>query len=557
MLARYTRAGLAALKPIAVLMAMALPAGFTMAAAPSASQPAASRQLVAATAAALGGEARVRAVRNISMQGFGHYAYQAGGGEIAGSEHAPLKLIAANDLHRVTDLEHGRFQMSERRSYLFPFLAVNAYNFPLWDMRLDGDIAWNAAYTAAFGGPPGPQPPRRIAREITGVDADGVHARRMWMMNNPVVLVRAAMDAGTTLSAPRREGAYLVVDLTLAQGDHLSAGFAADHLPAFVRWATPQVDLGQVTYTTWFSGYGSFGGLMMPMGYDTRLDWRDIDYLKVYVDGYDVDGEIADLAAPAAVRDMPEPPSVNVRPVSAEKIADHLWRLTPGGTTVIEFKDHVTLYEMDVDSPQAKAVIEFARKLVPGKPVTQLIVSHQHFDHVAGLRQSVAEGLAVIAHRPNEQVFREMATHPAPEFPDDLARAPKPLKFIPVDDKLVLSDETMSVWVLWMRNNIHMADGVVAYAPAQKVIMEGDVATAAAIWQFWPDSLRDIIDHYGLDVELDSPVHSISPEHPGVLTMAQVDELIKAGTDRARKLCADQLANGTWMAGCPVRSKRY
>jgi glyoxylase-like metal-dependent hydrolase (beta-lactamase superfamily II) len=499
----------------------------------------------------------VRAVRNISMQGFGHYAYQAGGGEIAGSEHAPLKLIAANDLHRVTDLEHGRFQMSERRSYLFPFLAVNAYNYQLWDMRLDGDIAWNAVFTGTFGGPPGPQPPRRIARSVNGVDADGVHARRMWMMNNPVVLVRAAMDAGTTLSAARREGAYTVIDLTLAQGDHLAAGFSANHLPAFVRWATPQVDLGQVTYTTWFTGYGEFSGLLMPMGYDTRLDWRDIDYLKVYVDGYDVDGAIADLAAPAAVREAPEPPSENVRPVTAEKIADHLWRLTPGGTTVIEFKDHLTLFEMDVDDRQAKAVIAFARQLVPGKPVTQLIVSHQHFDHVAGLRQSVAEGLAVIAHRPNEQVFREMAQHPAPEFPDDLARSPKSLKFIAVDDKLVLADDTMSVWVLWMRNNIHMADGVVAYAPAQKVIMEGDVATAAAIWQFWPDSLRDIIDYYGLDVQLDSPVHSISPEHPGVLTMAQVDELIKSGTDRARKLCAEQLASGTYMAGCPVRSKRY
>jgi hypothetical protein len=39
--------------------------------------------------------------------------------------------------------------------------------------------------------------------------------------------------------------------------------------------------------------------------------------------------------------------------------------------------------------------------------------------------------------------------------------------------------------------------------------------------------------------------------------MAQVDELIKSGTDRARKLCAEQLASGTYMAGCPVRSRRY
>jgi hypothetical protein len=102
-----------------------------------------------------------------------------------------------------------------------------------------------------------------------------------------------------------------------------------------------------------------------------------------------------------------------------------------------------------------------------------------------------------------------------------------------------------------------MADAVVAYAPAQKVIFEGDVATASYIWQFWPDNLRDIIDHYHLDVKLDSPVHTIDPQHPGVLTMQQLDALVKGGTDRARKLCADELSKGYYLAGCPVWSKRY
>jgi hypothetical protein len=42
-----------------------------------------------------------------------------------------------------------------------------------------------------------------------------------------------------------------------------------------------------------------------------------------------------------------------------------------------------------------------------------------------------------------------------------------------------------------------------------------------------------------------------------VLTMAQVDELLKGGTERARQLCADQLSKGFYLAGCPVWSKRY
>ena len=43
------------------------------------------------------------------------------------------------------------------------------------------------------------------------------------------------------------------------------------------------------------------------MGYNTKIDWRNVDYLKIYVDAYQVDGEIEDMAAPASVVSMPEP----------------------------------------------------------------------------------------------------------------------------------------------------------------------------------------------------------------------------------------------------------
>ncbi len=508
----------------------------------------------------------MQAVRNITLSGYGQFPWVFGGEEISASAHVPIKFAANNDLRRVYDLEHDRFQERGRTFLLFPFLAAKAYSFPLEDDRLDGDIAYNASSANMFGGPPGPEKPRRIAQSIGGIDPDGVHMRRMWMMNDPVVLVRAMLDPATALSQPHRDSKYVVVDITLKQGDKLSAGFFSrtefcqalcENLPAFVRWTAPQTDLGEATFTTWFTGYASIDGLMLPLGLDTRVDWRDIDYYKIYVDHYDINSDIPDLAAPAEVRDAPLPPDYPVRPVTAEKIADHLWRLAPAGTTVIEFKDHLTLFELDANPAQAKAVIEFARTLVPGKPVTQLICSHEHFDHVAGLREAVAEGLTIISRRPNGEQFQEMVSHPNSNFPDDLTRSRNKLKFIPVDERMTLSDDMMTLWILWTRNNIHMADGVVGYAPAQKVIMEGDVATASYIWQFWPDSFHDIIDYYHLDVKLDSPVHSVLPEHPGVLTVEQVDELLKGGTERARQLCADQLAKGFYLTGCPVWSKRY
>lgn len=525
----------------------------------AAEQPADAVRVVREAAEALGGVQRVRDVRNITLAGYGQFAWLVGGEEISSSPHVPYKYAAVNDLRRVYDLEHDRFQVHQRMFVLFPFLTDLAYNFTLIDQRLDGDIAYNVA--AGFASRVGRVP----LLDGTFFSPDGVHARRMLMMSNPVVVVHAMLDPATTLSEPRVEGQYSVVDITLQQGDRLSVGFftpslycqsVCEHLPAFVRWSNPNEDFGELTFTTWFTGYASIDGLMLPFGYDTRSDWRDIDYFRVYVDHYDVDSAIPDLTAPAAIRDAPVPPEYAVRPVTAQKVADHIWRLSPSGTSVIEFQDHLTLFELDANPPQAKAIIDFARTLAPGKPVTQLIVSHEHLDHAAGLREAVAEGLTIISRRPNGEQFEEMASHPDPDYADDLARSPRPLSFMPVDEKLVLSDPTMTLWVLWAPTP-HMADAVVAYAPAQQVIMEGDVATAAYIWQFWPDAFRDIIDHYHLDVKLDSAVHAVYPGGKGVLTMQQVDELLRGGTQRARKLCADELAKGYYLAGCPLWSRRY
>jgi glyoxylase-like metal-dependent hydrolase (beta-lactamase superfamily II) len=511
-------------------------------------QRASARAAIDQAIEALGGAERVRSVKNITLVGYGQYAYMFGGGRITGSPDAPQKYQAANDLRRVYDLEHGRFQQLERRNMLFPFLAAFGHSFGLNNLILDGDVAFDVNGEKAA----------RVARwSETPLQLDGVHMRRMWGLNNPVALMRAATDPGTKLSTPRHEGSYTVIDMTLKEGDKLSAGFFPNHLLAWVRWSNPQTDLGQATFTSHLTGYASIDGLLLPLGYDTRLDWRNTDYLKIYVDKYLVDGQIANLAAPAEVRNAPEPPSYPVRDVTSVPVAKGIWRVNEGGTTVVEFKDHITIFELDIDVHQAKAVIAYGRTLAPGKPVTQIIVSHAHFDHVAGLRQAVAEGLTIIARRGNEDIFREMATHPAPDFPDDLARAPKPLKFMPVDERLRLTDDTMTLDVLWARNNIHMADAVFAYAPAQKVLIEGDIATASYDYQFWPDNFRDLIDYYKLDVEKLSPVHSVWREHPNVLTMPQVDQLVKGGTERARERCASELAKGNYFPGCPVWSMRY
>src|SRR4029453_12046098 len=104
------------------------------------------------------------------------------------------------------------------------------------------------------------------------------------------------------LANRRTENGSTLVDIVLKQGDVLTLAIRPpSNLPEFVRWIGPQVNLGEVVYTTRFFGYERFSGVELPMGYTRRFDWRpEVEQVKIYVDNYLVDTGIENLAAPSA-----------------------------------------------------------------------------------------------------------------------------------------------------------------------------------------------------------------------------------------------------------------
>jgi glyoxylase-like metal-dependent hydrolase (beta-lactamase superfamily II) len=191
-------------------------------------------------------------------------------------------------------------------------------------------------------------------------------------------------------------------------------------------------------------------------------------------------------------------------------------------------------------------VVAAAREIVPEKPVTEVIVSHHHFDHSRGLRQAVAEGLTVISRRDNGIIFGEMTSRPAPNFPDDLARNGQTLNFVPVDDSLVLEDDTMRVEIYHVIANNHLADGVFAYIPEHRMVIEADIATSAEDLQWWGDSWLDNIAYRNLEVDINVPVHMT------VMSYDEVVEMVAPGIERVKEWCADHEAMGNFFPGCPA-----
>ena len=257
--------------------------------------------------------------------------------------------------------------------------------------------------------------------------------------------------------------------------------------------------------------------------------------------------EAESVKAPEQIVNAEVPPEF-LPPLAVERVDDGVWRIAGiGGTTVSEFDDQLTLFELYWNQVQAKSIIDLANTLVPGKKVTEMIISHYHFDHTGGFRTAVAAGLRIYANRENEGILREMAERETPDFEDILtSEVNRQFEFVPVDEHLRLQDSKTVLDIYRVVSNNHMADAVFAYLPEKKIFMDSDIATAAYDWQFWPDSYLDNLERYGLEVE------KVTTVHEKVMTHKEVLDYIEGGKQRVRERYLKYVDMNEYLPGFPV-----
>jgi glyoxylase-like metal-dependent hydrolase (beta-lactamase superfamily II) len=491
------------------------------------------QSLITRAAEALGGRDRILALKTLTIEGYGQLAYQNGGGNITSSIDAPQKWINVNDFVRVVDLEHGRTRVRQRQVNDFVFAAAQNMKGIVSTQSLDGDVAFNLNAAGAASRAP----------------AAAARARRMESLAHPVVFVHMAMNPKSTVANSRKSGGLELVDVTSPLGDAMTLALhPSSSLPAWVSWVGPDGNLGDVTYRAAFTGYEPVSGVQMPTGFNTTIDFRSIVQQKLYVDRQAIDAPVGDLAAPAAVRNAAAPVAATPT-IESSQVAKGIWFLRGAGNSVLfEFDDHLTLFEVYASEANAKAVIDKARSLVPGKPLTEAIVSHHHFDHTGGLRAAVAEGLTIVMQRGNEAFIREVTSRPAKLFPDALGRTPKPLKFRAVDDHLKMADKSMDIDIYRVVANTHMADGLMVYVPRERLLAQGDLFDINWEVYWWGSSYMDNVEFRKLQVDRDVPVHG------RILPIAEVQQGIAKQIANAQALCASVEAAGLSMRGCPVKT---
>jgi len=455
------------------------------------------QKVVTDAATALGGKERILSVKTLVVEASGIQPWVGQNPEPDG----PLTNWNVPEYRYVVDLANGRMRIEQHRVAAFKYAGVSDARQIL---ALDGDIAFNIETASNSGASEG-----RSSARITRIGGNAVRERRIDMIDNPIELVRTALDSRSKLSHVRDSGGNTLLDLVTPAQDTFTIGFdKKTGLPAFASWLTSSDNLGDVVRKTEFLEYESVSGIALPRRYLTKIDFRDWVAQDIRVAKNILDGPVGELAAPAAIRGaMPE--TLQVR-VDVVPVAKGIWWLQGSGnhfSTLIEFTDHLTLFEAPNSEARTKAVIDKARSIVPMKPLTEVVVSHHHFDHTGGLRTAVAEGLTVISNQANERFFREVTARKATLRPDLLAKSSKTLKFRGFDDQLELKDSMNDLILYHVKGVVHAPYIIMGWLPREKFLLQGDLIDVSWTQHPWADVYAQNLQARNISFVKDLPVH--------------------------------------------------
>jgi glyoxylase-like metal-dependent hydrolase (beta-lactamase superfamily II) len=283
--------------------------------------------------------------------------------------------------------------------------------------------------------------------------------------------------------------------------------------------------LGDVIHETSYDDWQSHEGLQLPHTQITRYAGAivaEYDFTRVEV------GETADdLAAPNGTSAGPPPsPPVNV---TTEELAPGVWYMTGGShfSVLVEFEQYLMLIETPQSEARTLAVIAKARELRPDKPIRYAVNTHHHYDHAAGVRAAMSQGITIVTHSGNTAFLRDVARRRHTLQPDALASAKRSPRIEGVRSRRVFEDRSRTVELHHLRDSPHSATMLVAYLPTERLLVQADAYNPAAPNASPPPAFpfaRNLIENVE---RLELRVDRVAALHGRVVPFSEIREAVR------------------------------
>lgn len=159
-------------------------------------------------------------------------------------------------------------------------------------------------------------------------------------------------------------------------------------------------------------------------------------------------------------------------PVATRRVAPGAWLIEGLGgpyaryrALLIEFEAHLMLVETPLDTATTARAVALARETVPGKPIRQIVLTHHHHDHTAGLAAALADGAHVLTTPGNLGFVQRLVRR---ERNADVAVET-------VSDRRTIRDARQHVELIVMRDASHADEILYIWLPGARLVFQGDL----------------------------------------------------------------------------------
>ena len=168
---------------------------------------------------------------------------------------------------------------------------------------------------------------------------------------------------------------------------------------------------------------------------------------------------------------------------------------------------------------KGEALLAWMAEKSPGKPVSHVVATHHHVDHVGGIRPFIAAGAKLLCHAAAQAHYaRHLSPRKATILPDALDRNPLPAQItgIAADEFLRLEDAVRPV-TLYPVENRHVTDMLILHLDNEKLIYNGDLYSVTEEPDEPPGNGLDLlkgIERWGLQPKTIVGSHGPAPDVP-------------------------------------------